>query len=125
MMPSAGSWLIAILAAVPWATGCSNRHAVPISEGVVLLDGRPLTNVAIDLMPVAEDDPPISGAVSDEEGRFRLRSRGRGRYTVVVTDGERDAGGSRVPRRYMNPRTSPLEVVLPLEAPLTVTLERE
>jgi hypothetical protein len=125
-MPFVRPWRVVVVVGVAWATACSSGSSVPVSEGTVMLDGRPLADVVVDLVPAVEADAPINGAVADDAGRFRLRSRGSGRYTAVITARDpRESGGRRVPARYSNPDTSPLEVVLPLEAPLVLMLERE
>lgn len=126
-MLHAWAWGFGLLATMAWVAGCGRGSSVPISEGTVTLDGQPLPNVAVDLVPLDEAALPINGTVSDDAGRFRLRSRGVGRHTVVVTDGGRGAaaGRRRVPQRYTKPGTSPLEVVLPLGAPLILALEGE
>ncbi len=125
-MVPARACVVAVLVAVPWGDGCSNPNAVPVSEGIVTLDGEPLPNVTVSLVPLDDALFPINALESDDAGRFRLRTRGAGRYKVILlASGRPAAGGRRVPSRYHDPRTSPLEVVLPLAGPLAVAVESD
>ncbi len=85
-----GSFLLAL----PLAVGCSQEAPYGVVEGVVTLDGKPLTNVEVVFMPDPEkgNRGRRSTAVPDKDGRFRIASDlGRdgapvGFHRVLVND---------------------------------------
>jgi hypothetical protein len=68
--------LIAFVALVALAAGCSGQRVVPVS-GRVTLNGQPLANVHVSFQPVAvgSDHDPGSGsyAITDNDGRYTLK----------------------------------------------------
>lgn len=101
-----------LLPAVALVAGCDSRpgQATPV-EGVVTLDGTPLAKVVVQFMP-EQAGMPGSTAVTDDDGRFVLRTADDragaivGKHRVVV-QGERadERSGSKgsprvVPARY-------------------------
>jgi len=84
-----------ILLALPLAVmGCSQEHPYGEVEGVVTLDGKPLTNVEIVFMPDPEkgNRGRRSTAVPDKDGHFRIASDAGqtgapvGFHRVIVND---------------------------------------
>lgn len=63
----------AITAAVLLCAGCSSQPAIGVVEGELKLDGRPVAGALVLFQP----EGPLqiqSGGVTDEQGRFKLRS---------------------------------------------------
>lgn len=66
-----------IILVVSLATGCSEKeHPYGEVEGVVTMDGKPLTNVEIVFLPDPEkgNKGRRSSAVPDKDGRYRIAS---------------------------------------------------
>ena len=92
-MPRRGYVFGLFLVALPLA-GCSKERPYGVVEGVVTLDGKPLTNVEVVFMPDPEkgNGGRRSTAVPDKDGHFRIASdMGQegapvGFHRVVVND---------------------------------------
>ena len=101
-------------------------------EGVVRLEGKPLKNVAVRFVPVADDATEyVASGVTDEAGRFRLTCKGQtgacaGQNRVLVMEADiprrlqdekaqaelakyfQSLGGRPIPPKYANLVESPL-----------------
>jgi hypothetical protein len=101
------------------AAGCDRGPTFGQVEGVVTLDGKPLPEAGVAFLPDGQqgNKGPISRAVTDSEGRYRL-TRGQGQegavvgwHRVVVDDHRAKAQhlpASRVPPRYESLQDNPL-----------------
>lgn len=107
--------------------GCSGDSArlVP-TEGIVLIDGKPAANIAVQFMPdvVKGGKGPTSFGTTDAEGRFRLQTNdgqsgavvGPHLVTLVDQEEERTPQGStttKLPR--LDPRLTMSTSGLPVE----------
>jgi hypothetical protein len=122
-----GAALVAVLA------GCGKPPPQIIEvEGVVRLEGKPLKNVAVRFVPVADDATEyVASGVTDEAGRFRLTCKGQtgacaGQNRVLVMEADiprrlqdekaqaelakyfQSLGGRPIPPKYANLVESPL-----------------
>jgi hypothetical protein len=118
-----GARLLAVGLALAGA-GCSNSVPVGEVEGTVRLKGAALTNVVVEFLPDPEKQTtgPRSTAVTDAQGRYRLRCDDQrngavvGWHRVVLIDPEeeRPAQGQtrksppRVPSQYASAAGTPL-----------------
>ncbi len=113
--------LFAILITIPFA-GCGSGVATAKVEGVVTLDGKPLSDIRVLFQPIsqgAESNGIGSFGLTDSSGKFALRlsdsqSEGAvvGNHTVILADKlsedpkDSDAGGfgstpkSRIPDKF-------------------------
>lgn len=122
---------LAGLACAAFAAGCGGAAALPETEGTVVgPDGKPMPNVLVQFTPVESKGAKVvtSSAVSGPDGKFSLKAdTGQtgavaGRHKVVLidndlnTEDEPTAKGkklvSRIPREYLSPATTPLEVTV-------------
>jgi hypothetical protein len=83
---------------------------------VVTLDGRPLQQVSVMLVPEGNGTSRAKG-ITDQDGVFRLMdSAGQplaaGRYKVIVV-APKLPGGKAVPAIYAEPKSTPLTVDVP------------
>jgi hypothetical protein len=84
---------LGLLLAVP-TTGCQSEQPYGVVEGVVTLDGKPLTRIEVAFLPDPEKGTkgPRSVALTDENGHYRIASdAGRagapvGFHRVCITD---------------------------------------
>jgi hypothetical protein len=105
-------------------------------EGVVQIDGVPLTNVRVEFVPLVEGTKvPSSSAVTDQAGHYRLTcDNGKsgavvGKHRVVLLQGR---GGGRNPEddapavKAPQPSNPPIPEVYTLAAktPLEITVEK-
>jgi hypothetical protein len=111
------------------AAGCGGSTLSPV-EGTLKMNGKPLANVQVEFLP--EANGPRSTGVTDQEGRYRLRTDDQrtgalvATHRVVLTDlqifddsspapgekGKRDilpVRPSRLPPRYANIANTPLK----------------
>lgn len=74
---------------IPFLLGCgrSQERYIPV-EGVVTMDSKPLSGVAVTFEPVQTSDTPPSGRFSvgltDDSGRFRLKSSSTGQDGAIA-----------------------------------------
>lgn len=136
---------IVVLASV---FGCSKPPALPVGlvEGTVTIDGEPQARIGVAFVPArrGEGPNPSSAAVTDEEGRYRLRyaipndrdlasptvgdGAMIGQHTVMVTDDEMLSEmlppPGRVPKVYNDQTTTPLRFeVKPGEQTIDIAIE--
>lgn len=117
-----------LTAGIAGLSGCSEApksNLVPV-EGRVTLDGKPLASGSVSLRPESKGtwDQP-TGAIA--EGRYTIYTNGQrgappGAYRAVVfaTESARTPSGaahpgmpkSVIPKRYNDPQSTPLEVVV-------------
>jgi len=75
-----GRWIVA---AVFLSAGCGGPKFSfnEMVEGVVTLDGQPLSNVTVRFLPEAKGEarPPVSASPTDEKGRFQLKCQRNGK----------------------------------------------
>lgn len=78
---------VGALAAITLVAGCGGRFETASVTGVVTLDGAPLSNASLYFQPQRRGDDPLVGppsiGVTDEEGRYNLRTTEGGRGAVV------------------------------------------
>ena len=88
-----------VLLAALAAPGCGDRPAALVpADGVLKIGGKPAANVSVQFLPDAQKGRtvPTSSAVTDAEGRFRLKTHdGRdgaaaGPHTVILADLEEE-----------------------------------
>lgn len=98
-----------IVVLVAGAVGCRPPEAKLVSaEGIVTIKGRPAADIMLQFVPDPQEGAlrPTSFAVSDADGRFRLRTYDgkegavEGEHTVVLSDTleERPAQGENATR---------------------------
>jgi hypothetical protein len=129
---------LAVLAA--FAAGCGpsgDNSAIslyPTSGKVLLANGQPAKGAIIKFIGKGQEGGPNGIGVLDSTGNFTLKSLERdgmapGTYTVVldpvsphskITDADRAAGKSSIPRKYWSDETSKLVAAVKAE---TNTLE--
>jgi hypothetical protein len=115
-------------------SGCGPSVHPPI-EGSIRLDGEPLQEAMISIVPAAGSGP---GAVaqSDRQGNFKLFHGGAkpldaGKYKVFITKmavpkaGEPPPppGSSPVPKIYRDVKTTPLELEIPASSAVSFELK--
>jgi hypothetical protein len=85
-------------------------------QGKIKLDnGNPLPDGVVRFTPLDRDPNPASAATIEADGSYTLSTRGKpgapeGKYRVVFTRGANTEAWSRVPNKYFQIRSSPLEV---------------
>ena len=100
-------WLNAVDAQMP------EGKTVPVT-GVITLDGQPVANARIMLLPKMGGRPAVG--MSDASGQYILTRDADldgvapGQYTVVITGTPDSAAASVLPKKYTDPRTSGLVV---------------
>jgi hypothetical protein len=119
-------WLVTALSAVTLA-GCGRVERGEV-EGVVRRNGQPLSNVLVSFVPDTDANAKAvrAAGVTDDKGKFRLRSEGRhqgavvGVYRVIIEDlsiqaAPRSPDGTvlkmppvRFPAKYGDPLRTPL-----------------
>lgn len=135
--------IICLIAPVLLA-GCSGTSSAGAeATGVITLDGTPLPNAFISLIPKGSGSSAY--ATSDDQGNFTVNSSGSvtglapGEYVVVVEQGEASAdesaesesagvgeassGNSIIPKKYLNEGTSDLTVTVSEGEQTSLTLE--
>lgn len=140
MKPQYPPVLLAVLLA--FATGCAEKSKAVVPEnltpvqGVVKLNGTPLSDVVVTFCSVDEGSPSASGA-TDKNGRFRLTTfpsrdgAKPGKYKIIVVDhvsgGYPDYAGKSfntgVPFAYSVPNTTPLSITLPAPGEIVLQLK--
>src|SRR4029077_6384687 len=99
--------------------GCTGPAPVAELEGVVTAGGKPLPRIRVQFIPDAAKGTrgPVSAAVTDEQGRFRLLAAHMrpgavvGWHTVLITEASSAAARtSRVPKQFWPVDTTPLLV---------------
>jgi hypothetical protein len=107
--------------AVPWgifvvclmACGCGRvSDAVPVA-GIVLVDGKPLENVAVSFTPISGQaiPGPSSSGITDDQGRFVLKTVGDQRTAGAVPGKHRVTLNCRIPDLDKLPYAEGLERV--------------
>ena len=129
-----------ILAGLTSLVGCNRGPAIAEVVGIVKLDGKPMPNVKIMFMPDPQKGTvgPISAAVTDDEGHFKLTCEDQrdgavvGWHKVAIFDGSQNLyrtprngrrdddapvakpkprpKGPHVPDKYASAAKSPLEL---------------
>jgi hypothetical protein len=87
-------WAVAAVAAA--AVGCGPTVKLAPAGGVVLIDGKPAANVAVQFLPQGVSGPTSFGT-TDEQGRFTLKTTdgadgamvGKHKVTLVDLEEER------------------------------------
>lgn len=86
------------------ATGCSGLKGSPPMndsvEGTIKLEGIPVAGVTLQFVPEGEERLPASNALTDEQGRFKLRCDnkkpgaviGKHHVTIMVPRGDARTG---------------------------------
>lgn len=132
---------LGLLALVCWPLAGCGQKELPFAEveGVLSFRDKPLGNVQVRFIPEPEKEnlhAPESEAITDAQGRYRLRCPGKNREGAVVgrhrvtlydlnmrhSDGERPAVASRIPMRYAELARSGL-IVEVKPGPQTVPLQ--
>lgn len=112
--------------------GCGSEYEIASISGVVTYDGEPLPNASVRFQPQRQGESPMVGptsiAVTDEQGRFALKTyEGQagavvGPHVVSISTREQRlidpknpenvevVAKERVPRRYRNPSELRFEV---------------
>src|SRR5262245_57479367 len=110
-----------VLVALLGVAGCSRSPTFAEVEGTVKVNGRPLPNVVVQFLPDPQKDTrgPSSSAVTDGQGRYRLRCNAEqegaivGWHRVVIEDPDEERPSQRqtarkeprVPARYTRAST--------------------
>ncbi|MAT69095.1 MAG: hypothetical protein CMJ58_06170 [Planctomycetaceae bacterium] len=105
------------------AAGCGGREATV--EGVVTLDGQPVTTGSVSFMPASGGQKAVG--VIDESGHYELMTNqdtglDAGQYVATVTArerGESDGSGPPLPGKYL----VPMKYSLPNRSGLNYTVE--
>lgn len=99
------------------------------AEGMVLVDGKPLANATIVLIPCGEDGYPAVGK-TDKDGKYQLTTFNRndgalpGTYVVTVAKKTKD-GLSKLPAVYGGADTTPLRYVVPSPGSVVLSLRSQ
>jgi hypothetical protein len=114
-------------------SGCGKSPAFNKAVvGTVELDGKPLPNVLVQFIPVAEDGMqlPFSSAVTDVSGSFRMTAGNKksgaviGKHKVVIAAADRqrpgrssrdEDEGTELPAEYASATDSPIEIEVTAE----------
>lgn len=114
LTPGKGFEVLLLLAA-----GCSRPAPVAELEGVVTASGKPLPRIRVQFMPDAAKGTrgPVSAAVTDDQGRFKLLCADMrpgavvGWHKVLITEASSaSARTPRVPKQYWTLEATPLLV---------------
>lgn len=111
--------LIAALALVTIA-GCGKRALGPAVEGTVTLDGQPLANANVQLIPQGETMGQTGFGKTDAAGKFTIRSADGnqagappGDYKVVISKHVKPDGTDFVPKPDEDPMLATFKELLP------------
>lgn len=126
--------VIGTLFFVTTIAGCGNAvNLVPV-DGVVMLEGKPLSGATVAFVPL-QGEHSGGQSLTKEDGSFSLDTHGEmgvapGEYRVIVskfdpsTPKSATRPKSEVPLKYMS-ETSPLRVTVPLTEDLILNLEND
>jgi hypothetical protein len=141
-LPHIAPLLLIVVLAASVLSGCGRSVTLAEVDGTVRVDGQPLGQVFVVFIP---EDPqqPQSTAVTDAEGRFKLRCNNQragavvGPHRVTLVDAAVAPGGrkrddepeegatrpvSRVPDIYSRPDRTPLRQTV-VAGPQSVTID--
>lgn len=82
-------WAVAVLATA--AVGCGPTYNLTPAGGVLTIDGQPAADIQVQFLPVGNEGP-TSFAITDEQGRFTLRTTDGadgamvGKHKVILID---------------------------------------
>lgn len=95
--PATVRWLFVGLCVV--LPGCSGGSTVPV-EGIVTLDGKPLTDASVTLSQMRASDPGPFFGTTDADGHFALGTgedpgsgAAPGQYRLMITTVKQEGGG--------------------------------
>lgn len=113
--PFVGIALIAILIA-----GCTAKAPGPAVEGVVTLDGQPLANANVQLIPQGENMGQTGFGKTDAAGKFvigsadgKQKGAAPGEYKVVISKHVKPDGTDYVPKPDEDPMLASFKELLP------------
>jgi len=111
--------IVAALALVMIA-GCGKRALGPAVEGVVTLDGQPLANANVQLIPQGETTGQTGFGKTDSAGKFIIRSADgkqagapSGDYKVVISKHVKPDGTDYSPKPDEDPMLASFKELLP------------
>jgi len=100
--------------------GCGKRALGPAVEGIVTLDGQPLANANVQLIPQGDTMGQTGFGKTDSAGKFTIRSAdgqqagaSPGDYKVVISKHVKPDGTDHVPKPDEDPMLASFKELLP------------